>query len=59
MYFFHSRIYLFSYSVLLKLLFSFNWSRWAEKELNMMKLFFDNLVYYIQAVREGRQKHAL
>nr|XP_060479486.1 ubiquitin carboxyl-terminal hydrolase 34 [Panthera onca] len=32
---------------------------WAEKELNMMKLFFDNLVYYIQAVREGRQKHAL
>ncbi|KAH0521479.1 Ubiquitin carboxyl-terminal hydrolase 34, partial [Microtus ochrogaster] len=32
---------------------------WAEKELNMMKLFFDNLVYYIQGLREGRQKHAL
>ncbi|NWQ77721.1 UBP34 hydrolase, partial [Columbina picui] len=32
---------------------------WAEKELNMMKLFFDNLVHYIQAVREGRHKHAL
>ncbi|MEJ1274325.1 hypothetical protein NN561_005208 [Cricetulus griseus] len=32
---------------------------WAEKELNMMKLFFDNLVYYIQGIREGRQKHAL
>ncbi|XP_036605909.1 ubiquitin carboxyl-terminal hydrolase 34-like [Trichosurus vulpecula] len=32
---------------------------WAEKKLNMMKLFFDNLVHYIQAVREGRHKHAL
>ncbi|KAJ7422952.1 hypothetical protein WISP_35954 [Willisornis vidua] len=32
---------------------------WAEKELNMMKLFFDNLVHYIQAVREGQHKHAL
>ncbi|XP_069090498.1 ubiquitin carboxyl-terminal hydrolase 34 isoform X1 [Pleurodeles waltl] len=32
---------------------------WAEKELNMMKLFFDNLIYYIQAIREDRHKHAL
>ncbi|XP_062912032.1 ubiquitin carboxyl-terminal hydrolase 34 isoform X4 [Mobula hypostoma] len=32
---------------------------WAEKELNMMKLFFDNLIHYIQAVREGAHKHVL
>nr|XP_033794971.1 ubiquitin carboxyl-terminal hydrolase 34 isoform X3 [Geotrypetes seraphini] len=32
---------------------------WAEKELNMMKLFFNNLVYYIQAVRDGQHKHSL
>uniref|UniRef100_A0A4W3GN70 Ubiquitin carboxyl-terminal hydrolase 34 n=1 Tax=Callorhinchus milii TaxID=7868 RepID=A0A4W3GN70_CALMI len=30
---------------------------WAEKELNMMKLFFDNLIHYIQAVREQVHKH--
>ncbi|XP_018120315.1 ubiquitin carboxyl-terminal hydrolase 34 isoform X2 [Xenopus laevis] len=32
---------------------------WAEKELNMMKLFFDNLVHYIQSIRDGQHKHAL
>lgn len=33
--------------------------RWAEKELHMMKLFFDNLQHYIQEVREHRHKFAL
>lgn len=33
--------------------------RWAEKELHMMKLFFDNLQHYIQEVREQRHKVAL
>lgn len=33
--------------------------RWAEKELHMMKLFFDNLQHYIQEVREQRHKFAL
>ncbi|XP_028316758.1 ubiquitin carboxyl-terminal hydrolase 34 isoform X2 [Gouania willdenowi] len=32
---------------------------WAEKELHMMKLFFDNLQHYIQEVREHRHKFAL
>lgn len=33
--------------------------RWAEKELHMMKLFFDNLQHYIQEVTEHRHKFAL
>ena len=33
--------------------------RWAEKELHMMKLFFDNLLHYIQEIREHRHKFAL
>lgn len=33
--------------------------RWAEKELHMMKLFFDNLQHYIQEVREQQHKFAL
>lgn len=33
--------------------------RWAEKELHMMKLFFDNLQHYIQEVREHQHKFAL
>ncbi|MEQ2222788.1 Ubiquitin carboxyl-terminal hydrolase 34, partial [Ilyodon furcidens] len=32
---------------------------WAEKELHMMKLFFDNLQHYIHEVREHRHKFAL
>ncbi|XP_070409718.1 ubiquitin carboxyl-terminal hydrolase 34 isoform X3 [Nothobranchius furzeri] len=32
---------------------------WAEKELHMMKLFFDNLQHYIQEVRENQHKFAL
>ncbi|CAL8351436.1 unnamed protein product, partial [Boreogadus saida] len=32
---------------------------WAEKELHMMKLFFDNLLHYIQEIREHRHKFAL
>ncbi|KTF99861.1 hypothetical protein cypCar_00023960 [Cyprinus carpio] len=32
---------------------------WAEKELHMMKLFFDDLLHYIQEVREQRHKFAL
>ncbi|XP_037108825.1 ubiquitin carboxyl-terminal hydrolase 34 isoform X3 [Syngnathus acus] len=32
---------------------------WAEKELHMMKLFFDNLQHYIQEVRQQRHKFAL
>ncbi|XP_039594276.1 ubiquitin carboxyl-terminal hydrolase 34 [Polypterus senegalus] len=32
---------------------------WAEKELHMMKLFFENLLHYIQEAREGRHKFAL
>ncbi|XP_051939696.1 ubiquitin carboxyl-terminal hydrolase 34 isoform X4 [Hippocampus zosterae] len=32
---------------------------WAEKELHMMKLFFDNLQHYIQEVRRQRHKFAL
>uniref|UniRef100_A0A8C7W9I2 Ubiquitin carboxyl-terminal hydrolase 34 n=1 Tax=Oncorhynchus mykiss TaxID=8022 RepID=A0A8C7W9I2_ONCMY len=32
---------------------------WAEKELHMMKLFFENLLHYIQEVREQRHKFAL
>ncbi|KAG2467434.1 UBP34 hydrolase, partial [Polypterus senegalus] len=32
--------------------------RWAEKELHMMKLFFENLLHYIQEAREGRHKFA-
>nr|XP_023680681.1 ubiquitin carboxyl-terminal hydrolase 34 isoform X2 [Paramormyrops kingsleyae] len=32
---------------------------WAEKELHMMKLFFENLLHYIQEVRERRHKFAL
>ncbi|KAF3852699.1 hypothetical protein F7725_006054 [Dissostichus mawsoni] len=31
---------------------------WAEKELHMMKLFFDNLQHYIQEVREHRHKYS-
>ncbi|XP_028827085.1 ubiquitin carboxyl-terminal hydrolase 34 isoform X3 [Denticeps clupeoides] len=31
---------------------------WAEKELHMMKLFFDDLQHYIQEVREQRHKFA-
>ncbi|MGH0137144.1 UNVERIFIED_CONTAM: hypothetical protein FKN15_017490 [Acipenser sinensis] len=33
--------------------------RWAEKELHMMKLFFENLLHYIQEVREELHKFAL
>lgn len=33
--------------------------RWAEKELHMMKLFFDDLLHYIQEVREQHHKFAL
>lgn len=40
-------------------LFSFGSVRWAEKELHMMTLFFDNLQHYIQEVREHRHKFAL
>ncbi|KAK1171274.1 hypothetical protein AOXY_G6034 [Acipenser oxyrinchus oxyrinchus] len=32
---------------------------WAEKELHMMKLFFENLLHYIQEVREELHKFAL
>lgn len=32
---------------------------WAEKELHMMKLFFDDLQHYIQDVREQQHKFAL
>ncbi|XP_055079983.1 ubiquitin carboxyl-terminal hydrolase 34 isoform X2 [Periophthalmus magnuspinnatus] len=32
---------------------------WAEKELHMMRLFFDDLQHYIQEVREQRHKFAL
>ncbi|XP_061685121.1 ubiquitin carboxyl-terminal hydrolase 34 isoform X2 [Syngnathoides biaculeatus] len=32
---------------------------WAEKELHMMKLFFDNLQHYIQEVRQHRHTFAL
>uniref|UniRef100_A0A8C9UXP2 Ubiquitin carboxyl-terminal hydrolase 34 n=1 Tax=Scleropages formosus TaxID=113540 RepID=A0A8C9UXP2_SCLFO len=32
---------------------------WAEKELHMMKLFFENLMHYIQEVREQRHKFVL
>ncbi|XP_023268188.1 ubiquitin carboxyl-terminal hydrolase 34 [Seriola lalandi dorsalis] len=32
---------------------------WAEKELHMMKLFFDDLQHYIHEVREHRHKFAL
>lgn len=33
--------------------------RWAEKELHMMKLFFEDLLHYIQEVREQRHKFSL
>ncbi|XP_058880439.1 ubiquitin carboxyl-terminal hydrolase 34 isoform X4 [Acipenser ruthenus] len=32
---------------------------WAEKELHMMKLFFENLLHYIQEVKEELHKFAL
>ncbi|XP_041108946.1 ubiquitin carboxyl-terminal hydrolase 34 isoform X1 [Polyodon spathula] len=32
---------------------------WAEKELHMMKHFFENLLHYVQEVREERHKFAL
>ncbi|MGH0137239.1 UNVERIFIED_CONTAM: hypothetical protein FKN15_063069 [Acipenser sinensis] len=32
--------------------------RWAEKELHMMKHFFENLLHYVQEVREERHKFA-
>uniref|UniRef100_A0A3P9L1X7 Ubiquitin carboxyl-terminal hydrolase 34 n=1 Tax=Oryzias latipes TaxID=8090 RepID=A0A3P9L1X7_ORYLA len=35
-----------------------HWITWAEKELHMMKLFFDDLQHYIQEVRENLHKFA-